>query len=82
MYFTLKYFVQMDIEDQDDEKALSRVRQLDSEEPLLQENSKRFVVFPIKHPDVWQFYKKAEGYRPFHLVALYYCDYLQLRFGR
>lgn len=44
-----------------EEAALTRVKQLDSEEPLLQENPKRFVVFPINHTDVWQFYKKAEG---------------------
>lgn len=31
------------------------------DEPLLRENPNRFVVFPIKFPDVWQFYKKAEA---------------------
>lgn len=31
------------------------------EEPLLQENKGRFVLFPIKHDDIWQFYKKAEA---------------------
>lgn len=30
-------------------------------EPLLQENPRRFVVFPIKYPDIWQMYKKAEA---------------------
>jgi len=50
----------MDTEAEED-AVLSRVRQLDSEEPLLQENPRRFVVFPIKHPDIWHFYKKAEG---------------------
>ncbi len=29
------------------------------EEPLLQENPNRFVIFPIKYNDVWEFYKKA-----------------------
>uniref|UniRef100_A0A914HJ45 Ribonucleoside-diphosphate reductase small chain n=1 Tax=Globodera rostochiensis TaxID=31243 RepID=A0A914HJ45_GLORO len=29
------------------------------DEPLLQENPNRFVIFPIKYPDIWQFYKKA-----------------------
>ena len=28
-------------------------------EPLLKENPKRFVLFPINYPDVWMFYKKA-----------------------
>lgn len=30
-------------------------------EPLLKENPGRFVVFPIKYHDIWQFYKKAEA---------------------
>lgn len=29
-------------------------------EPILQENKDRFVIFPIKHADIWSFYKKAE----------------------
>ena len=28
-------------------------------EPLLRENPNRFVLYPIKHPEVWEFYKKA-----------------------
>lgn len=28
-------------------------------EPLLATNSHRFVLFPIKYPDIWSFYKKA-----------------------
>jgi len=30
-------------------------------EPLLQNNKDRFVIFPIQHDDIWQFYKKAEA---------------------
>lgn len=30
-------------------------------EPILQENESRFVLFPIKHDDIWEFYKKAEA---------------------
>ena len=30
-------------------------------EPILKENSNRFVLFPIQHDDIWQFYKKAEA---------------------
>lgn len=30
-------------------------------EPLLQENPNRFVLFPIKHNDIWQMYKQAEA---------------------
>jgi len=31
------------------------------EEPMLRENPRRFVLFPIKYPDVWEMYKKAEA---------------------
>ncbi|XP_061395477.1 ribonucleoside-diphosphate reductase subunit M2-like [Musca vetustissima] len=30
-------------------------------EPLLKENPKRFVIFPIQYLDIWQMYKKAEA---------------------
>ncbi len=30
-------------------------------EPILTENSDRFVLFPIQHDDIWSFYKKAEA---------------------
>lgn len=33
----------------------------EQDEPLLQENKKRFVLFPIKHHEIWQMYKKAEA---------------------
>lgn len=29
------------------------------DEPLLRENPNRFVIFPIKYPDIWEQYKKA-----------------------
>jgi len=31
------------------------------EEPILRENKDRFVLFPIEHNDIWEFYKKAEA---------------------
>jgi len=31
------------------------------EEPILKDNKDRFVIFPIKHDDIWKFYKKAEA---------------------
>lgn len=31
------------------------------EEPLLKENPRRFVIFPIQYHDIWQMYKKAEA---------------------
>ncbi|MFK5974047.1 MAG: ribonucleotide-diphosphate reductase subunit beta [Flavobacteriaceae bacterium] len=30
-------------------------------EPILAENKNRFVIFPIKHPDLWEWYKKQEA---------------------
>ncbi|MGA9324664.1 MAG: ribonucleotide-diphosphate reductase subunit beta, partial [Salegentibacter sp.] len=29
-------------------------------EPILQENKDRFVIFPVKHHDLWDWYKKIE----------------------
>ncbi len=31
------------------------------EEPILKADNSRFVLFPIKHHDIWEFYKKAEA---------------------
>lgn len=33
----------------------------DADEPLLLPNSQRFVLFPIKYPDIWNFYKRAQA---------------------
>lgn len=33
----------------------------DALEPILQENENRFVLFPIEHSDIWDFYKKSEA---------------------
>lgn len=33
----------------------------EAEEPILQSNPNRFVLFPIKYNEIWQFYKKAEA---------------------
>jgi len=30
-------------------------------EPILKENPNRFVLFPIEHDDIWNFYKKSEA---------------------
>ncbi len=30
-------------------------------EPILESNNNRFVLFPIQHDDIWSFYKKAEA---------------------
>ncbi len=36
-------------------------RSITAEEPILRENKNRFVLFPIEHHDIWEFYKKAEA---------------------
>jgi len=38
-----------------------RVNKFMANEPLLTENKDRFVLFPIKHNDIWQMYKQAEA---------------------
>lgn len=37
------------------------LKSMEKEEPLLVENSRRFVLFPIKYHEIWQMYKKAEA---------------------
>lgn len=39
----------------------NKVLEKEREEPLLKENPRRFVVFPIQYHDIWQMYKKAEA---------------------
>ena len=34
---------------------------MSSTEPLLQDNPNRFVIFPIQHHDIWEWYKKMEA---------------------
>lgn len=36
-------------------------KEAEANEPLLIENKDRFVLFPIKHDDIWQWYKKSEA---------------------
>ncbi len=33
----------------------------EKQEKILQENPNRFVIFPIKHDDIWHYYKKSEA---------------------
>ena len=30
-------------------------------EPILQPNDNRFVIFPIQHNDLWEWYKKQQA---------------------
>lgn len=48
----------MDVEKEDTDKVAVFDPEL---EPLLRENPRRFVIFPIQYPDIWQMYKKAEA---------------------
>ena len=45
----------------DEAEEMKQLREIEKEEPLLQENPRRFVLFPIEHSDIWTFYKKAVG---------------------
>jgi len=37
-----------------------QIQELEKEDPLLKDNSKRYVVFPLKYHSIWDFYKKQE----------------------
>lgn len=47
----------------DDSVVKSKSAQKDNiqNEPLLKDNPRRFVIFPIQYHDIWQMYKKAEA---------------------
>jgi ribonucleoside-diphosphate reductase beta chain len=42
-------------------KQNKKVNIMTAIEPILQENKNRFVIFPIKHHDIWEWYKKMEA---------------------
>ncbi|KAL1980346.1 hypothetical protein VTN96DRAFT_4249 [Rasamsonia emersonii] len=42
-------------------KVAPGIKEIEANEPLLQENPHRFVLFPIKYHEIWQMYKKAEA---------------------
>lgn len=41
--------------------AAAPARRIEDDEPLLKENPRRFVLFPIQYHEIWQMYKKAEA---------------------
>ncbi len=45
------------------EAALNEIlpKNTTSNEPILSENKNRFVLFPIEHDDIWNFYKRSEA---------------------
>lgn len=42
-------------------KVAQGIKADEIDEPILQENPHRFVLFPIKYHEIWQMYKKAEA---------------------
>lgn len=46
-----------------------------TKEPLLRDNPRRFVIFPIEYPDIWQMYKKV---RISNIFFAYYFSLLSL----
>lgn len=38
-----------------------KLKEMEKDEPLLVENKRRFVLFPLKYHDIWQMYKQAEA---------------------
>ena len=42
-------------------KMFSFISNAELVEPLLEDNPERFVLFPIKYPEIWEMYKKAEA---------------------
>lgn len=48
-------------EEPDIEQVIDTKISLDNDEPILKENPNRFVLFPIEHSDIWDFYKKSEA---------------------
>ncbi|KAL8770918.1 MAG: hypothetical protein Q9209_003569 [Squamulea sp. 1 TL-2023] len=52
----------IDIIKSDEKPAVAPgIKPEEANEPLLQENPQRFVLFPIKYHEIWQMYKKAEA---------------------
>jgi len=42
-------------------RVSAQYKELEKSDPLLMENEKRFVMFPIQYPQVWEMYKKHEA---------------------
>jgi len=42
-------------------RVTQEIKELEKQDPLLKENPRRFVMFPIQYPEVWEMYKKHEA---------------------
>ncbi|KAK5653115.1 hypothetical protein OQA88_9214 [Cercophora sp. LCS_1] len=51
----------MESQKQETKAVAPTIKPDEADEPLLQENPQRFVLFPIKYHEIWQMYKKAEA---------------------
>lgn len=56
-----KQYVKANIIEGDHKTVRRRLRESEKNEPLLKENGRRFVLFPIQYHEIWQMYKKAEA---------------------
>ncbi|ERS96980.1 ribonucleoside-diphosphate reductase subunit M2 [Sporothrix schenckii 1099-18] len=57
-----KELVKEEVKAEETKKAVApTIKPSEADEPLLQENPQRFVLFPIKYHEIWQMYKKAEA---------------------
>ncbi|KAL3812719.1 hypothetical protein ACJIZ3_013987 [Penstemon smallii] len=43
------------------DRELHQHKVIEEEEPILMEQSQRFCMFPIRYPQIWEMYKKAEA---------------------
>ena len=42
------------VESKEAPKVAPTIKELEAEEPILQENPHRFVLFPLKYHEIWQ----------------------------
>lgn len=56
-----KQYVKADLVTEEHKSLRRRLRESEKNEPLLKENNRRFVLFPIQYHEIWQMYKKAEA---------------------
>ncbi|OTA61906.1 putative ribonucleotide reductase small subunit RnrA [Hypoxylon sp. EC38] len=49
------------IKEQEKPSVAPTIKPEEADEPILQENPQRFVLFPIKYHEIWQMYKKHEA---------------------
>ncbi|KAI0145701.1 small subunit of ribonucleotide reductase [Hypoxylon sp. NC0597] len=49
------------VKEQEKPAVAPTIKPEEADEPILQENPQRFVLFPIKYHEIWQMYKKHEA---------------------